>query len=174
MIDSLLSSIAALDLGLLKQPPTSALFILALSVVISLVTSISNRMVIDIEEHRRWTIESHRLRQEMMEAMRGGNQRRTARLQKRQQQMMKEQQKMTANRLKLTLLFFVPFILIWQVLRNFIGGVEYIALMPLKVPWIAPQGTLSFSTWYIICSMATNIVISRVLGLTFEIDPSES
>ena len=109
-----------------------------------------------------------------MEAMRSGNQRRTARLQKRQQQMMKEQQKMTANRLKLTLLFFVPFILIWQVLRNFIGGVEYIALMPFKVPWIAPKGTLSFSTWYIICSMATNIVISRVLGLTFEIDPSES
>jgi len=174
MIDSLLSSMTALDLSLLKQPPTSALFILALSVAISLVTSISNRMVIDMEEHRRWTIESHRLRQEMMEAMRSGNQRRTARLQKRQQQMMKEQQKMTANRLKLTLLFFVPFILIWQVLRNFLGGVEYIALMPFKAPWIAPKGTLSFSTWYILCSMATNIVISRVLGLTFEIDPSES
>lgn len=170
---SILSYFAAMDLGFLQQPPASTLFILVLSVAISLVTSVANRMVIDMDEYKRWTVESHHLRQELMEATRSGNQRRIAKAQKRQQQMMKTQQKMTTDRMKLMLFFFIPFILIWQVLRNFLSGVEYIALMPFEVPWIAPKGTLSISTWYFLCSISTNIVISRILGLTFEIEPRE-
>ena len=176
MIDpiSLLSHLTSLDLGFLQQTPASTLFILALSAAISLVTSVANRMVIDLEEYKRWTVESHHLRQELMEAMRSGNQRRISSAQKRQQQLLKTQQKMTMDRMKLMLFFFVPFILIWQVLNKFLSGVEYLALLPFKVPFIAPQGTLSVSTWYIICSVSTNIVISRALGLTFEIEPRES
>ena len=176
MIDpiSLLSHLTALDLGFLQQTPASTLFILALSTAISLVTSVANRMVMDLDEYKRWTVESHHLRQELMEAMRSGNQRRISRAQKRQQQLLKTQQKMTMDRMKLMLFFFVPFIIIWQVLNKFLSGVEYLALLPFKVPFIAPQGTLSVSTWYIICSVSTNIVISRALGLTFEIEPRES
>jgi len=175
MIDplSILSDLAAMDLGFLKQPPASTLFILVLSAAISLATSVANRMVVDMDEQKRRTVESHHLRQELMAATRSGNQRRIAKAQKRQQQMMKTQQKMTMDRMKIMLLFFIPLILIWQVLRKFLGGVEYIALMPFKVPWIAPEGTLSFASWYILCSISINIVIQRVLGFTFEIEPRE-
>jgi len=176
MIDplSLLSHLPALDISFLQQTPASTLFILALSTAISLVTSVANRMVIDMDEYKRWTVESHHLRKELMEAMRSGNKRRISKAQNRQQQLLKTQQKMTMDRMKLMLFFFVPFILIWQVLNKFLSGVEYLALLPFKVPFIAPQGILSVSTWYIICSVSTNIVISRALGLTFEIEPRES
>jgi uncharacterized membrane protein (DUF106 family) len=127
----------------------------------------------DMDEYRKWTIGSQYARQELMEAMRSENQRRISRAQKRQQDMMKTQQKMTMDRMKIMLFFMIPFLLIWQVLRNFFKGVEFIALMPFKLPFIAPTGTLSVSTWYLFCSIATNIVISRVLGLTFEIEPKK-
>ncbi|MFQ6053573.1 MAG: EMC3/TMCO1 family protein [Candidatus Bathyarchaeia archaeon] len=172
MID-LFSNLATLDLSVLQQPPLSTLFILGLSMAISVVTSLSNRMVIDMEEFRSWTIESAHVRQELMEAMRSGNQRRIAKAQKKQQQMMATQQKMTMDRMKIMLFFFIPFILIWQVLGNFFKGIDYIALMPFEAPLIAPQGTLSISTWYIFCSISTNIIVSRILGLTFEIEPKE-
>jgi len=170
---SLLSSLAALDFSLLQQPPMSTLFILGLSTVISLVTSVANRMVIDLDEYRRWMVESNRLRREMMEAMRSGNQRRIAKVQKRQQDLMQTQQKMTMDRMKIMVFFMIPFILIWQVLNKFLKDVSYIALMPFTAPLISPKGTLSVSTWYFISSIATNIIISRVLGLTFEIGPEE-
>jgi len=175
MIDppSLLSNLAALDLSIFQRPPMSAFFMLGLSIVISLATSIANRMVMDMDEFKRWTIDSHHVRQELMGAMRGGNQRRIAKAQKRQQDMMKTQQKMTADRMKIMLFFMIPFLGIWQVLRNFFKGVTYIAVMPFPVPWLAPEGTLSVGTWYLFCSISMNIVISRVLGLTFEIEPEK-
>jgi uncharacterized membrane protein (DUF106 family) len=160
-----------MDLAFLRVPPTSTLLILGLSAVISLVTTVANRLVMDIDEFRKWTIDSHYIRQEMMSAMRSGNKRQIAKAQKQQQEIMQTQQRMTMNRMKIMLFFFIPFILIWQVLHNFFRGVDYISLMPFKAPWIAPNGTLTISTWYIFCSVATNIVISRILGLTFEIEP---
>jgi len=171
VIDLLSSGIAALDLGFLRQPPASTLFILGLSVVISLVTTLANRLVMDLEEFKRWTVESSHLRQELMEAIRNGNQRRIAKARKRQQDMMKTQQKMTMDRMKIMLFFMVPFLLIWRVLGGFFKGV-IVAYMPFDAPWIGRE--LSISTWYLFCSFSTSIVISRVLGLTFEIEPKES
>lgn len=167
---SLLSNFTALDLSFLQQPPASTLFILVLSTAISLVTSIANRMVIDMEEFKRWTVESHHLRQELMDAMRSGNKRRIAMAQQRQQQLSKTQQRITMSRMKITLFSFVPIILIWQVLINFYRGVT-IAYLPFEAPWIGSR--LPVSTWYIICSISTNILLSRTLGLTFEIEPRE-
>ncbi len=171
---SLASSLAALDFSLLKEPPWSTLFILGISVAISLVTTIANRIVIDLDEYRRWMVESRHLQKELMDAMRSGNQRRIAKLQKRQQDMMKTQQKMMMNQWKTMLFTFIPFLLIWQVLTKFFSGVTAVAEMPFKVPWIAPQGTLSFWTWYLFCSAFTSIILRRILGLSIEIEPKES
>jgi len=168
---SLLSHLAALDLSFLQQPPLSTLFMLGLSTAISFATSIANRVVIDMDEYKQWMIESQHVRQELMEAMKGGNKRRIAKAQKQQQDMMKTQQKMMGDRMKIMLFFMIPFLLIWQLLGRFFKGIDFIALMPFTAPWIAPMGTLTVSTWYIFCSISTNIIISRILGLTFEIEP---
>lgn len=162
--------LVAQDLSSLQQPPASTILILLISLTISLVTTIANRMVIKMDEFKKFTIESTHLRQELMSAMRGGNQRQIAKLQKQQQDMMKVQQKMTMDRMKIMLFFFIPFILIWQVLGNFFQGI--IAFMPFEAPWIGKQ--LTVGSWYIFCSISTNIVVSRVLGLTFEIEPRKT
>ena len=166
----LLSSATTLDLNFLRLMPTSTLFILGLSVAISLITTISNRMVIDLNEYRRQMMESSRIRRELMKAMRSGNKRQIDRMQRQQQAMMKDQQKMMSDRMKTMLFFFIPFILFWQVLRGFFGDTT-VAYMPIVTPWIGKE--LLVSNWYFFCSISTSIVISRLLGLTFEIESVE-
>jgi len=169
MID-LLSSAVALDLTFLRQMPISPFFILGLSVAISLITSIANRMVIDINDYRRQMTESSRIRRELMKAMRSGNQRRIDKMQRQQQAMMKNQQKMMSDRMKTMIFFIIPFFLFWQVLRGFFGDVT-VAYMPFDTPWIGTE--LQVSNWYFFCSITTSIIISRILGLTFEIETEE-
>jgi uncharacterized membrane protein (DUF106 family) len=167
---NILSSATALDLNFLRQMPISTLFILGLSVAISLITTISNRIVIDLSEYRRQMMESSRIRRELMKAMKSGNKRQIDRMQRQQQEMMKNQQKMMSDRMKTMLFFFIPFILFWQVLRGFFGDTT-VAYMPIDTPWIGTE--LLVSNWYFFCSISTSIVVSRILGLTFEIEPEE-
>lgn len=166
----LIPLLSMLSLDLLKEPPASTFFIFLLSAVVNLAMGVANRMVIDLEEYRRWMIESSKLRGEMMKAVRKGDQRRVARLQKRQQRMMAEQSKMTMERMKLMFLFFLPLILLWNLLIKFFGR-SVVAYMPFNAPWIGDS--LSITLWYILCSLTTNVVISRALGLTFEIEAGD-
>lgn len=167
----LLVSLAAADFSFLQQPPMATVFILVLSATISLVTSLANRRVIDLDEYKNMMIESSHVRQELVAAMKSGNQRRISKAQNKQQELMKAQSKMSMDRMKIMLFFMIPFLLIWQFLGNFFGK-TIIAYMPFNAPLFGTK--LTIGNWYILCSIATNIIISRVLGLTFEIDPQES
>ncbi|MBS7637799.1 DUF106 domain-containing protein [Candidatus Bathyarchaeota archaeon] len=168
MLEAALSHLIMQEFNYLQRPPASTLLILLVSALISLVTALANRKVMNLEEYRRLTIQSHEVRRELMEAMRSGSQRRIAKAQKQQQEMMKAQQKMMMDRMKITLFFIIPFILIWQALVNFFKGV--VAYMPFDAPFIGRE--LTVTHWYIICSISTNIIISRILGLTFEVEPA--
>jgi len=168
LLEAALSQLVTQDLEYLQRPPVSTLLILLISAAISLVTAYANRRVMNLEEYRRLTIQSHEVRRELMEALRSGSQRRIAKAQKQQQEMLKAQQKMMMDRMKITFLFIIPFLIIWQVLVNFFRGV--VAYMPFNAPFIGRE--LTVTHWYIICSICTNIIISRILGLTFEVDPT--
>jgi uncharacterized membrane protein (DUF106 family) len=169
-LNGLLYILPALDISFLQEPPEATIFILFLSLVLGIVTSLANLRAVDLEEYRNMTLESHRVRQEMMEAMKSGNQSRIDRAQNRQQKLMSQQSKMTMERMKISLLFMIPFILIWQILGRFFGGAT-IAYFPVDLPLIPQE--MSVANWYILCSITFNIIISRALGLTFEIEPEE-
>ena len=66
--------------------------------------------------------------------------------------------------------FMIPFLLIWQLLGSFFGNI-IIAYFPFQFPFIPTE--LSVANWYLLCSFSSSVIISRVLGLTFEIDPEE-
>jgi uncharacterized membrane protein (DUF106 family) len=116
-------------------------------------------------------IESKKVQAEMMEATKTGNQRRIDRAQKKQQELMQIQSKNSMDRMKISLFTFIPLILLWQFIWNFFGG-GTIAYFPFDAPYIPKE--FNVGNWYIMCSFASNIVISRVFGVTFEIDPAES
>jgi uncharacterized membrane protein (DUF106 family) len=158
-------------LDFLKTPPTATYFILLLSVGLSLVTSFANMKSIDLKAYRKMMLDSAKVQHEMMQAAKSGNQRAIDKAQKKQKELMGQQSKMSMDRLKISLFFMVPFLLIWQLLGSFFGNIV-IAYFPFGgIPFI-PQD-LSVANWYLLCSFSSSIIISRILGLTFEIDPEE-
>jgi len=168
---STIASLVSMNIEFLQQPPWATLFILVLTTAINLVMSYANKRSMDLDAYRKMMVESARVRKEVMEAMKSGNQRRISKAQNRQSELMKEQNKASMSRMKLTMYVFIPFILIWQVLNGFFGQ-TIIAYMPFNAPFFPEE--LTIGNWYILCSISVNIVLSRIIGLTFEIDPDES
>ena len=167
----MLPRLVAAGLDFLKQPPMSTIFILALSAVINLIMSLVNRRTMNLDEYRRMMEESHHAQRELMAAMRSGNQRRISRAQRKQQEVSQAQLKMSGDRMKTTLFFMVPILLMWPVLGNFFGR-GTIAYMPFDAPLFGTK--LNLVNWYFLCSISTNILFQRILGFTFEIEPAES
>jgi uncharacterized membrane protein (DUF106 family) len=115
-------------------------------------------------------IESARARKEMMDATRSGNQRRIDKAQKHQSDLMQQQSKMSMDRMKSSMLFTVPMLLVWPSLGKFFGD-TIVAFFPFDFPYIPRE--FSFIQWYLLCSFSMNVVLNRVFGLTFEIDPED-
>jgi len=164
---SLAVSLVWFSLDALKVMPSSTISILLISTVMNLLVSLANRLFVNIEEYKEWTVKSTLLRKDIMKAMQSGNKRLLEKLQKEQQESMKTQTKMSMDRMKLMLFFLIPFFALWQVLGSFYGNETTVALMPFDAPFFGPQ--LNLVSWYFLSSVATNILISRLLGLTFEI-----
>jgi uncharacterized membrane protein (DUF106 family) len=166
-------SLTSIDLNFLSAPPNATYAIMLLSLGLGLLTSYIGTRSMDIDVYRKLMVESNRARKEMMDATKSGNQRRISKAQKQQQDIMSQQSKISMDRMKSTMFFTLPLILIWPILRNFFGG-TVIAYFPFDFPlgWIPRE--MGFGHWYILTSISFNIIISRLIGLTFEIDPEEA
>ncbi len=166
----MLPIMVALELDFLKTPPMATYAILVIAVGLGTLTSFVNVKMMDLKAYRKMMIDSAKAQTQMMAAAKSGNQRAIDKAQKKQQEVMGQQSKMSMDRLKISLFFMIPFLLIWQLLGSFFGSI-IIAYFPFSFPLIPSQ--LSVANWYLICSFCSSIIISRVLGLTFEIDPEE-
>jgi len=160
----------ALDLSMFQALPYSTYAIIAISLALGIATSLIGVRSMDLEAYRKLTIESHRVRGELMDATRSGNQRRVEKAQKRQQDLMAQQSKMSMDRMKSSLFFTIPLLLIWPTLGSFFGEAT-VAFFPFSFPWVPAE--FSFISWYLLCSVAFNVVLNRVFGLSFEIDPED-
>lgn len=145
-----------LDWLLAPQPPAATIFILLLSVCLTLITSLVNRMFTDPKQMRAWRKEIKRWTDEFREATRTKDKKLLAKVEKQRPMIMKLQQKMSWQSMKVSLLFFVPFILMWQVLWSIYG--EPVAFLP-------GFGPLSIVYWYLLCSMFFSTIFSRALGV---------
>jgi len=161
---------AALELSQFADPPYATFAIIAISLVLGLVTSLMGIRSMDMEAYKKLTVESHRVRQELMDATKSGNQRRIAKAQNRQQELMSQQSKISMDRMKSSLFFTLPLLLIWPTLGKFFGD-TVVAYFPFSFPRIPRE--LTFISWYLLCSVSFNIILNRVFGLSFEIDPED-
>jgi uncharacterized membrane protein (DUF106 family) len=169
---NLLSSLASADLSGLKQPPVATILVLLLAIAVNLVMGFVGRRSMDLDEYRRVMTESRIVQQELMAAMKSGNQRTISKAQKRQQEVSQASMKISGDRMKSSFFFIIPLLFIWPVLGRFFGDV-IIATMPFKAPFIGGPEMKMFN-WYFLCSIATSVITQRVLGLTFEYGPEDS
>ena len=148
----------------------ATLAIMGISMILASVTSFIGVRSLDLENYKRLMIESSKARKEVMDATRSGNQRRIEKAQQKQQDLMAQQSKVSMDRMKGSMMFTIPMILIWPSFGRFFGD-TIVANFPFDFPWIPREFT--FVQWYLMCSFSFNVILNRVFGLTFEIDPED-
>jgi uncharacterized membrane protein (DUF106 family) len=149
----------------LQSIPVSTIFLFLLAALISLLTSLTNRVLNDPEKSKAWRREVSEWNREFQAARREGDKKKLEKVTKKQKQIMQLQSKMTWQSMKVTLIFFVPLIIIWQVLGGFYYGrnIAYLPGVGANLPLPIFSGSLIW--WYLICSMLFGIIFSHLLGI---------
>jgi len=151
---------------ILQTIPASTIFLFSLAALISLLTSLTNRLLTNPEKSKAWRKEIADWTKEMRAAQREGDKKRLEKIMKKQKQIFQLQSKMTWQQMKVTLIFFIPLIIVWQVLGGFLAG-RNIAYFPGVGPNLN-LGIIYLSSliwWYLLCSMLFGTIFSHVFGI---------
>ena len=151
-----------------QQLPYSTLFLFALSVGISLLTTLANRFLSNPEQAKAVRKEVGEWNKELREAQRSKDKKTVDKLMKKQQYIMKLQSKMMWQSMKVSLLFLIPLLIMWQLLGGFFAGVD-IAVFPGLGPNISLPVGITLSSlfwWYLLSSFLSGTVFSHVFGIT--------
>ncbi len=165
----LLSRLVAQSIDFLKEPPASTLFLMVLAFVVSAITTYISKRSMNVEEYRKSREESSQAQQEFMAAMKSGNQRRIQKAQQRQKKSQQAQMKNSSAQMKSNLYTTVPLLIMWWILGRFYSRNIGVAWMPFDPIFFGT--TMNYVTWYIMCSFTASIIMRRVFGLSFEIEP---
>lgn len=150
---------------ILLDIPFSTIFILLLAVAITSLTSLANRLLTDPEKSKAWRKEITEWNSELRKAKRNGDKKRVEKLMKKQQQILQLQSKMMWQSTKVMLMFFVPLIIIWQILGGDYGSTS-VAYFPGIGPNLPiPLFSNSLVWWYMLCSFLFSTVFSHLFGL---------
>jgi uncharacterized membrane protein (DUF106 family) len=156
--------------AILKEMPYSTLFIFGIAALVSLLTTLVNRVISKPQKSKEQRKEVTEWNKELREAQRAKDKKTIEKLMKKQQYIMKMQTKMMWNSMKVSLLFLVPLLLMWQVLGGFFtkdGLPIAIAIFPgIGATLPLPIFSASLIWWYLLCSLFFGTTFSHVFGLT--------
>ncbi|MBD3253834.1 MAG: DUF106 domain-containing protein [Candidatus Lokiarchaeota archaeon] len=176
------------SLGWMLNPPGSMLFILFLSLIVSIISVILTKLLVDTEEleRKQKQIKAHQEEKKKIIEIANEDVDRYRKARKKWERkdiiLKKSQQGMALQRLKPTLITFVPMIIIFAILRGLYGN-DPVAATPMnpelygaltffvnlaladRGKWIGDSAWLNFTGWYFICSLGLNTLIQRILKL---------
>jgi uncharacterized membrane protein (DUF106 family) len=145
--------------------PFSTLFIFLLAALISLLTSLANRLLTNPEKSKAWRKEVTDWNAELRKAQSSGDKKRVEKLMKKQQYILQLQSKMMWQSFKVTLIFIAPLFIIWQILGSFYGSTP-IAYFPGVGPTLPiPMFSSSLVWWYLLCSFLFGTIYSHLFRL---------
>jgi uncharacterized membrane protein (DUF106 family) len=155
----------------LQSIPTSTVFIFGLAALISLLTSLANRLLSDPAKAKATRKEVAEWQTELRKAQKAGDKKTTDKLMKKQKQIMQMQTKTMWQSMKVTLIFFVPLLIIWQVLGGFYiadGKPTPVAYFPgvgpiLSIPLFGNMPSLFW--WYLFCSFFFGTIFTHIFGI---------
>lgn len=149
-----------LDWLLTPSAPGATVAIILLSMAISFITSLANRLLTNREQLNAWRREISQWTSDFNKARRSGDKKLLAKIKRQQPRITQLQSKMMWQSMKVSLLFMVPFLLIWQLLLGFYG-----ANIVAYLPWFGAEWPLPIFYWYLLCSFLFSTLFSRAFGL---------
>jgi uncharacterized membrane protein (DUF106 family) len=147
--------------------PFSTIFILLLAAAITLLTSLANRLFTDPEKTKASRKEVAQWNSELRKAQRSGDKKRVEKLMKQQQYILQLQSKMMWQSMKVMLMFFVPLIILWQILGGDYGltSIAYLPGIGPTIPLPLLGNLSSLFWWYMLCSFLFSTIFSHLFGL---------
>ena len=145
-IDSLLS----------PEPPVATIFILTLALCLTFITTAVNRLLTNPTQLRQWRAEISTWTKEYREALKTKDKKKLAQAEKQKTRIMQLQQKMSWQSMKVSLLFFVPLLIVWQFLIGIYRG---------PVAFLPGMGAIPIFVWYLLCSLFFSTLLSKIFGV---------
>lgn len=136
--------------------PGATISLTIISLAISLTFSLANRLLVNQKQLMEWRREFTKWSSKLSEAKRTGNKKLLAKLKRKEPQMLKLQSKMTFQSLKVSFLFMIPLLILWQVL--------YMIFPSPQIAFLPGFGWLNVYWWYFLSYSFFSFVFTRLLN----------
>lgn len=177
VLNAIFNPLLAMD----PNPTNPALTVLVIAFIVSLITTIANKLLVDQDEVNRVQAEMKEFQKELREAQKRGDGKKVAELQAQQTEMMQKQSAMMTNSFKPMFVTFIPIILIFFWMRTSAIH-DLVIILPQSVYWVTltpmwhalggfiyggkatiPYG-IGWLLWYMICTFGMSQIIRKFLG----------
>lgn len=163
------------------NPTNPALTVLVIAFIVSLITTIANKYLVDQDEMNEIQARNKAFQKELREAQKKGDGKKVAELQAKQAEMMQDQTKMMSNSFKPMIVTFIPIILIFFWMRTSAIS-NLVIILPPSVYWLTltpfwhfiggflygGQATIPYGIgwllWYMICTFGMSQILRKFLG----------
>ena len=176
-LNAIFNPILALD----PNPTNPALTVLIIAFIVSLITTVANKYLVDQDELNRKQLEMKEFNKELREAQKRGDGKKLAEMQAKQTELMQEQTAMMSDQFKPIFVTFVPIILIFFWMRSSAVH-DLVIILPRTVYWVIltpfwhwigsfmyggeatiPYG-IGWLLWYFICTFGMSQILRKYLG----------
>jgi len=146
--------------------PYSTLLIVLTSLGLNVVSQVATRFLVNVEESRRIAREAKQFRKDLMDAVKKGDKAREEKLRKKEKGIREMELKSSNQRLKSSLIFLIPFMLIFWFVSSLVGSVSVVAYSPISL--IVTGQDLQLFWWYLITSFSFSTVITKLAGTSLD------
>jgi len=154
--------------------PEATLVVTMTSIGLGLVTQLVTRRVVDLDKERRMKAEVNAFQKEKRDAQLKDDKVKLEKLKKKELAIRQEQAKVSTARLKVTAITFIPLLVVYYLMANFLGGFSVlVAYSPIPIPYVVgplqsplAYGWVSLFWWYFLSSFTFSTMLSRLLHTT--------
>ncbi|MFX1560065.1 MAG: EMC3/TMCO1 family protein [Promethearchaeota archaeon] len=162
-----------------KTPPYAAFFIMFVSMSISTISNLAMKRFTDMRRLNRYQLEIKQFREMEQKAQKTQNEKLLKKVKRRKSYIERIQREQMSARCKPSLMFLIPFIILFTVLRGFYstGGVDdIVAVLPFNIQKVLPflvglAGRpvaagfgLSFYAFYFLVGLGLSSILQRMMG----------
>ncbi len=161
------------------DPPMAGIFILFISLSISTLSNLAMKRFTDMRRLNRYQLEIKQFREMEQKANKTQNEKLLKKVKRRKAYIDRIQREQMSSRCKPSLIFFIPFILLFTILRGFYstGGIDdIVVVLPFNIQKVLPflvglvgQPTaagfgLSFYGFYFLVGLGLSSILQRIMG----------
>lgn len=156
--------------GLITQIPASTIFILLLALALNFIANFVISKKVNLEYAREVQAVYSTFQKEFREALKSGDRARIEKMKRKEKQMRDMMMKVNSERMRASFYYLIPFMIIFFVLNSVFSG-KVVALSPFQfnlwfvrtVAQVDGFYGLDFISWYIVTSIALNLIISKLM-----------